>query len=168
VIPKSTFYYQAALGSSTTIAVPTGPLPGASRVPAGFELLAGFFLALLLWSLPCRITLGAQDQHRSKVPVIDKITAGGPTHQQFSGVVRSIDLESEILNVDTVKGNVTEIFPIKKKVHVVTADGSKLKLTKLTPGSNVLVYYEQKGDRRTVTEIVVLAGGEVKKKAPPS
>jgi len=168
VIPKSTFYCQAALGSITTIAFPTRPLSGALRILVRFRLPAGFFLALLLWSFPCRTTLGAQDQHKSKVPVIDKITAGGPSHQQFSGIVRSIDLESEILNVDTVKGNVTEIFPVKKKVHVVTADGSKLKLTKLKPGANVLIYYEQRGDRKTVTEIVVLAGGEVKKKAPPS
>jgi Cu/Ag efflux protein CusF len=150
------------------MAVPTRPLPGAARVLVPFRLLAAFSLALLLWSLPCRTTLGAQEQHKSKVPVIDKITSGGPTHQQFSGIVRSIDLESEILNVDTVKGNVTEIFPVKKKVHVVTADGSKLKLTKLKPGANVLIYYEQKGDHKTVTEIVVLAGGEVKKKTPPS
>jgi hypothetical protein len=133
-----------------------------------FRLLVGLFLALVLWGLPCWTTIKAQEQRKAKVPVIDKITSGGPTHQQFSGVVRSIDLESEILNVDTVKGNVTEIFPVKKKVHVVTADGGKLKLTKLQPGTNVLIYYEQKGDRKTVTEIVVLAGGAVKKKTPPS
>ena len=168
MIPKSTFDYQPALSLTTTIAVPTRPLSGASRILVSFRLLAGFFLALLLWGLPYPSTIGAQEEHKTKVPVIDKITSGGPTRQQFSGVVRSIDLESEILNVDTVKGNVTEIFPIKKKVHVVTADGSKLKLTKLTPGANVLIYYEQKGDHKTVTEIVVLAGGEVKKKAPPS
>ena len=82
--------------------------------------------------------------------------------------MKSVDLESEVLNVDTIKGNTTEIFPIKKKVHVVTADGDKLKLTKLKPGTNVLVYYEQKGDHKTVTEIVVLAGGAAKKKTPPS
>jgi 3-dehydroquinate synthase class II len=133
-----------------------------------FRFLVGLFVALVLLGLPYRTTIKAQEQHKTKVPVLDKITSGGPTRQQFSGIVRSIDLESEILNVDTIKGNTTEIFPIKKKVHVVTADGSKLKLTKLKPGANVLVYYEQKGDHKTVTEIVVLAGGVVKKKTPPS
>jgi Cu/Ag efflux protein CusF len=103
-----------------------------------------------------------------KVPVIDKITSGGPTQQAFSGVVRSIDLKSEVINVDTVKGEATEIFPIKKKTSVVTADGDKLKLAKLQPGTNVLIYYEQRGDHKTVTRIVVLAGGPVKKKNPPS
>jgi len=133
-----------------------------------FRLPANLLLALVLWGLPCQITVKAQDQRKPKVPVIDKITFGGTTHQQFSGVVKSIDLQSEILNVDTVNGSATEIFPIKKKVHVTTADGDKLNLTKLKPGTNVLVYYEQKGDHKTVTEIVVLTGGAVKKKTPPS
>ncbi len=139
-----------------------------SRTMVPFRFLAGLFAALVLWGLPYQTTLKAQEQHKTKVPVLDKITSGGPSHQQFDGIVRSIDLESEILNVDALKGNATEIFPIKKKVHVVTADGSKLKLTKLKPGANVLVNYEQRGDHRTVTEIIVLAGGAVKKKTPPS
>jgi len=83
------------------------------------------------------------------------------------GVVKSIDLESEVINVDNIDGKSTEFFPIKKKIHVVTADGDKLKLAELKPGTNVLVYYDQKGDRRTVTRIVVLAG-QLKKKTPPS
>ena len=168
MIPKLTSDYQPGVSSATTIVVPACPLSGASRTLVPFRLLVGVFVGLLLCGLPYRTTIKAQEQHKPKVPVLDKITSGGPTHQQFSGVVRSIDLESEILNVDTVKGNVTEIFPIKKKVHVVTADGDKLKLTKLKPGANVLVNYEQRGDHRTVTEIIVLAGGAVKKKTPPS
>jgi 3-dehydroquinate synthase class II len=102
-----------------------------------------------------------------RVPVLDKVTFGGPTEQAFSGVVKSVDLESEILNVDNVNGSATEIFPIKKKVHIVTADGDKVKLAKLKPGSNVLIYYEQRGDHKTVTKIVVLAGA-MRKKDPPS
>jgi 3-dehydroquinate synthase class II len=51
---------------------------------------------------------------------------------------------------------------------VVTADGDKLKLSKLKPGTDVIVYYDQKGDHRAVTEIVVLVGGAAKKKTPPS
>lgn len=86
---------------------------------------------------------------------------GGAQRQAFSGVVHSLDMKRKILNVDTVQGGVTEIFPIKKDTHVVTADGDKLKLKNLTPGLNVLIYYEQKDDRRTVTSIMVLAS-EVK------
>jgi Cu/Ag efflux protein CusF len=133
-----------------------------------FRFLVGLFVALVLLGLPYRTTIKAQEQHKPKVPVLDKITSGGPTQQQFSGIVRSVDLRSEVLNVDNVKGNATEIFPVKKKVHVVTADGDKLKLAKLKPGASVLIYYEQRGDRKTVTQIVVLAGGAEKKKAPPS
>ena len=133
-----------------------------------FRFLVGLFVALVLLGLPYRTTIKAQEQRKPKLPVLNKITSGGPTHQQFNGIVRSVDLRSQVLNVDTVKGNATEIFPIKKKVHVVTADGDKLKLAKLKPGTNVLIYYEQKGDRKTVTQIVVLAGGAEKKKIPPS
>ena len=132
-----------------------------------FRFLAGLFAALVLWGLPYGATIKAQE-HKTKVPVLDKITSGGPSHQQFDGIVRSIDLENEVLNVDALKGNATEIFPIKKKIRVLTADGGKLKVTKLKPGTNVLVDYEQKGDHRTVTEIIVLTGGAVKKKTPPS
>jgi Cu/Ag efflux protein CusF len=132
------------------------------------RFLVGFFVALSLLGLPFRATLKAQEQRRPKVPVISKITSGGPTQQAFTGIVKSIDLESEVLNVDNVNGKSTEIFPLRKKIRVVTADGDKLKLDKLKPGTNVLVYYEQRGDRKTVTQIVVLAGGAAKKKTPPS
>ena len=125
------------------------------------------FLFLALWGWPLRSSLRAQED-RKKVPVIDKITSGGPSQQAFMGIVKSVDFESEVLNVDNITGKSTEFFPLKKKVHVVTADGDKLKLAELKPGTNVLVYFDQKGDRRTITRIVVLAGGQPKKKAPPS
>lgn len=110
----------------------------------------------------------AQEQRRRKVPVLDKITSG-PSRQAFSGKVQSLDLERNLLNVNTVQGGNTEIFPVKKGVRVALADGGKLKLTALTPGTNVIIYYEQKGDRRTVKEIVVLMASpsEEKKKTPP-
>jgi Cu/Ag efflux protein CusF len=132
------------------------------------NLFAGLFLALVIWGLPLCTTLGAQEEHKPRVPGLDKITSPGITQQAFMGVVKSIDLESEVINVDNMNGKSTEFFPIKKKIRVVTADGDKLKLSTLKPGTNVLVYYDQKGDRRTVTRIVVLAGGEAKKKTPPS
>jgi Cu/Ag efflux protein CusF len=143
-------------------------MTGPSRTVVPFRFLAGFFAAVILWVLPFGATLKAQEQRKSKVPVVSKITAGGMTHQAFTGIVKSIDFESEVLNVDNISGKSTEIFPIKGKVRVVTADGDKLKLSKLKPGTDVIVYYDQKGDRRTVTQIVVLAGSAVKKKTPPS
>jgi hypothetical protein len=133
-----------------------------------FRFLVGPFIALILLGLPFCTTIKAQEQHKSKVPVIDKITSGGPTQQAFTGIVKSVDFASEILNVDNINGKSTEIFPLRKKIHVVTADGSKLKLAKLRPGTNVIIYYDQKGDRRAVTQIVVLVSGAVKKKTPPS
>jgi hypothetical protein len=133
-----------------------------------FRFLVSFFTALVLLGLPFRTTIEAQEQRKSHVPVIDRITSGGPSQQAFSGIVKTVDLRGEVLNVDNINGKSTEVFPVKKKVHVVTADGDKLELSNLKPGSNVIVYYDQKADRRTVTRIVVLAGGPVKKKTPPS
>jgi hypothetical protein len=155
--------------SSTAMLIPIScPATGPSRTAVRFRCLVGLFAALVLLSWPFQTTIKAQEQRRSHVPVIDKITSGGPTQQAFSGIVKLVDLRGEVLNVDNINGKSTEVFPVKKKVHVVTADGDKLELSKLKPGTNVLVYYDQKGDRRTVTRIVVLAGGPVRKKTPPS
>ncbi len=130
--------------------------------------LAAVLLALPLVTLIGAGLAGAQE-HKRKVPVLEKITSG-PSRQAFSGKVQSLDLERNLLNVNTVQGGNTEIFPVKKGVRVKTAEGEKLKLTELTPGTNVIIYYEQKGDRRTVKDIVVLASGpgETKKSPPPS
>lgn len=111
----------------------------------------------------------AQEERSSKVPVLGKV-AGGATQQAFSGKVQSLDLKRKLLNVNTVEGGGTEIFPIKKGVQVSTAGGEKLKLAQLTPGTDIIVYYEQKNARRTVKEIVVLAASPAeakKKKTPP-
>lgn len=110
----------------------------------------------------------AQEPHKRKVPGLEKITTGS-TRQAFTGEVQSLDLKRKLLQVSTVEGGSTEIFPVKKGVPVSTADGGKLKLTALTPGANIIVYYEQREDRRTVKEIVVLMGGsnQKKKKSPP-
>jgi hypothetical protein len=116
----------------------------------------------------CAAVVTGQEEHKHKVPVIDKI-ASGSNQQAFSGTVQSLDLKRELLNVNTVQGGNTEIFPIRKGTHVSSADGEKLKLATLTPGTNVLIYYEQKGDRRTVKDIVVLGNAPPKKdtKSPP-
>ena len=108
----------------------------------------------------------AQEPHKSKVPGLDKITSGS-SRLAFSGHVQSLDREREILNVGTVQGGNTEVFSVKKGIRVSAADGSKLKLDALKPGTNVIVYYEQKGEKRTVKEIVILSSGVGQEKKPP-
>lgn len=111
----------------------------------------------------------SQEPHKSKLPGLDKI-ASGSQRLAFSGNIQSLDAKREILHVNTVQGGTTEVFPVKKGIHVSTVDGSKLKLNALKPGTNVIVYYEQKGEKRTVKEIVVLSSsaGQEKKPAPSS
>lgn len=141
--------------------------------PHRASVILSFFTGLLLilpvlLNFPLATTLRAQEGHTPKVPGLDRIITPGPSRQAFTGVVNSLDMKTEVLNVDSVSGSGTEIFPLKKKkVHVVTADGDKVKLEKLKPGTNVLVYYEQSGDRKTVTDIVILTASGVKKKTPP-
>ncbi len=111
-----------------------------------------------------------QDTHKSKVPGIDKITSGS-SRLAFNGNVLTLDEKHELLSVNTVQGGTTEVFPVKKGVRVSAANGAKLKLDTLKPGTNVLVYYEQKAEKRTVTEIIVLSPGaspEKNKPTPPS
>jgi len=115
------------------------------------------------------VSAPAQDERRTRLPMIGKIT-GGTSRQAFSGKVQSLDLKRNLLKVDTVEGGATEIFPVKKGTPVSMADGRKVKLRELAPGTNVIIYFEQKEDRRTVSEIVVLAASEgegKKKKSPP-
>ncbi len=112
----------------------------------------------------------AQETRKSKVPGLDKITSGS-SKLAFSGNVQSLDKEHDLLHVNTVQGGTTEVFTVKKGIRVSTAKGGKLKLDALTPGTNVIVYYQQKAEKRTVTEIVVLSSGsgqDKKKAAPPS
>jgi hypothetical protein len=103
---------------------------------------------------------------RSKVPVIGKLASGGSA-QAFSGKLASFDPEHDLLKVNTVQGDHTEIFQVKKGVSVYTAGGDKLKLSGLTPGTNVLVYFELRDERRTVKEIVVLTNAPAEEKNSP-
>ena len=64
-------------------------------------------------------------------------------------------------------GGITEIFPIKHSTHVLTSDGFRKRLDVLSPGTHVIVYYDQRADRRTVTRIELFAS-ESKKKEPHS
>jgi len=119
--------------------------------------------------LVASIALGSaqgQEQKR-KVPGLSKIISGSNA-QAFDGIVQSLDMKRKILTVNTVQGGDTEIFPVKKNLTVATADGDRVELTELKPGTNVLVYYDQRGDRRTVKQIIVVTRPKAAKKAPPS
>lgn len=122
-------------------------------------------LLLLLLSVP---SLRAQDEHKRKLPVLDKITSSNG-QEAFTGSVQSLDLKTSLLLVHNTRDNTDEYFPVKKTVHVATADGQRATLDRLKPGASVLVYYEQKGDHRSVKEIVVLAdpGQAPKEKSTP-
>jgi hypothetical protein len=121
-------------------------------------------LLLLLSVAPLR----AQDEHKRKLPVLDKITSSNG-QEAFTGSVQSLDWKTSLLLVHNTRDNSDEYFPVKKTVHVATADGQRATLDRLKPGASVLVYYEQKGDHRSVKEIVVLAdpGQAPKEKSTP-
>ncbi|MGH9444546.1 MAG: hypothetical protein ACRD3O_02250 [Terriglobia bacterium] len=93
---------------------------------------------------------------RSRLPVINKITSGGPTRADFTGSIQSLDRKLKVLNVSTANGQSTAIFPLGKKTKIADINGQKLRLAALTPGTNVVVYYEQSNTRRIVQRILVL------------
>lgn len=130
--------------------------PGRNGLLPRAELAAlAVFTGCLFFSLPAY----SQQNRRNKLPGINKITSGAPTRQAFTGSVQSLDRQHHVLDVSAAQGNSTAIFPIRKKVKVSSIDGQKLKLAALTPGTNVIVYFEQKGGRRMVEEIIVLTPG---------
>lgn len=102
-------------------------------------------------------------QGRSKVPIVGKLSSGNRQHA-YSGKVQSLDLKRKILNVNSLHGQDSEIFPIKKNVHVENLGGGKMKLDALKPGTTVLIYYNQKSGERTVKNIVVLSSGKSQEK----
>jgi hypothetical protein len=124
--------------------------------------MTGVFVILLL---ACGLA-SAQRNSLEKMPVVDKIT-NPSSHQAFTGTVQSLDEKLKILNVDAVGGGGTEIFPIKKGTSVIGSGGARLKLTNLTPGTNIIVYYEQRTDHRSVERVEII-GAESKKSAPHS
>ena len=123
---------------------------------------AGAALAILMLVATAR----GQQEEKPKIPGIDKIISA-QEHLAFNGTVKSVDEKHNILSVNSVEGGDTEIFPIKHSTHVETADGFRKKLDVLSPGTRVIVYYDQKSDRRTVTRIELFAS-ETKKKEPPA
>ena len=107
----------------------------------------------------------AQDE-KPKIPGLDKIIAANE-HLAFNGTVKLLDEKHSTLSISSVEGGDTEIFPIKHSTHVETIDGFRKKLDVLSPGTRVIVYYDQRADHRTVTRIELLAS-ESKKKEPHS
>ena len=108
----------------------------------------------------------AQQEEKPKVPGLDKIIAANE-HLMFTGTVKSVDEKHNITELIQWRDADTEIFPIKHSTHVETADGFRKSLDVLSPGTRVIVYYDQRADRRTVTRIELFAS-ESKKKEPHS
>ena len=129
-------------------------------------LVAG--LAAILVPLTGPTARGQQpDDHKRKVPIVDKITSTNG-QEAFSGSIQSVDLKTSLLQVHSTADNTDEYFPLKKTVHVANAGGDRVTLDTLKPGVSVLVYYEQKGDHRAVKEIVVLGNAPEPPKAKPA
>jgi hypothetical protein len=98
-----------------------------------------------------------QDDHKRKVPVLDKLTASS-TQQMFNGTVQSVDREHSLLNVNAVKSTNVEVFALKPGIHIASPTGDRLNLDALAPGTSVLIHYQMKKNSRQVKDIVVLEG----------
>ena len=112
------------------------------------------------------VSAALAQQEKPKVPGLDKIIAANE-HLMFTGKVKLLDEQHNTLSVSSVEGSDTEIFPIKHSTHVLTSDGFRKKLDVLSPGTQVIVYYDQRADHRTVTQIELYTS-ETKKKEPHS
>ena len=109
--------------------------------------------------------LPAQEE-KPKIPGLDKII-NAQEHLAFTGSVKSVDEKHNILSVNSVEGGITEIFPIKHSTRVQTSDGYRKRLDVLTPGTQVIVYYDQRADHRNVTRIELFSS-KAQKKEPHS
>jgi hypothetical protein len=107
----------------------------------------------------CSAPLLHAQSPKSKVPLVGKLTSGN-TRQAYSGKIKSLDLKQKILNVDSLHGRESEIFPFKKNVRVESLNGNRMNLKALKPGTSVLIYFNQKSGERTIRNIVVLSSGK--------
>ena len=106
-------------------------------------------------------------EHKSKVPIVGKFGSG--SHQQaYSGKIQSLDMKQMILNVNSLQGRDSEIFPFKKNVRIENLNGKKMELKALTPGSTVLIYFDQRSGERTIKNIVLLSSGKEQAKGKQS
>jgi hypothetical protein len=122
--------------------------------------------ALLVLAIFMLVGAAPAQQEKPKVPGLDKIIAANE-HLMFTGKVKLLDEQHNTLSVSSVEGSDTEIFPIKHSTHVLTSDGFRKKLDVLSPGTQIIVYYDQRADHRTVTHIELYTS-ETKKKEPHS
>lgn len=123
-------------------------------------LVCAAALLFAAWYAVNPAALQAQGLSPKRVPGLNKIESSGSTKGVFTGGVQLLDLHSKVLEVSSADGVSSAIFPIGKKVKVASIEGRKLKLAALTPGTSVIVHYQQEGGRRTVQQITVV------KKAP--
>ena len=122
----------------------------------GRRCRASFFL-IALTLMPGALSSPAQttDQHKRKIPVLDKLPTSSGV-QAFTGSVKKLDLKGSVLEVTGARDGVDEYFPFKKSVHVSTADGKYATLDSVKQGWNVLLYYEEKDNGPAIKEIVLL------------
>lgn len=125
-----------------------------ARVGGTLACTAALLFAVLYAVNPA--ALRAQGMSPKRVPGLKKIESSGATRGVFTGGVQLLDLHSKVLEVSAADGASTAIFPINKKVKVASIEGRKLKLAALTPGTSVIVRYQQEGGRRTVQQITVV------------
>ncbi len=117
-------------------------------------LLVGCAVALLVFSVAAPGQQGAGP--RSKIPMVNKIDSYSPTRAAFTGSIQMLNRKMKVLGVNGAAGQSAAIFPLGKKVKISSVSGTKLKWAALTPGTNVIVYYQVLRGRRTVQQIVVL------------
>ncbi|HET7214910.1 MAG TPA: hypothetical protein VFL79_15065 [Terriglobia bacterium] len=131
--------------------------------------LPGIAAALLvvsvfaLWQAP---RLHAQDR-KNKMPIVGKLTSPND-RQAYSGKIQSVDLKEKILNVDSLHGQESEIFPFKKNVRIESLGGGRMDIKSLQPGATVLIYFNQKSGERTIRNIVVLSSGKEQARDKPA
>lgn len=123
-------------------------------------------LAVCLLGLSQAAPVHAQER-KSKLPIVSKLSSGN-RQQAYSGKVQSLNLKDRVLSVSSLHGQQSEFFPIKKKVRVESPGGKKMTLGALTPGTAVLIYFDQKSGQRTIRNIVVLSSGESQGKGKPA
>jgi len=126
----------------------------------------GWIALLVLAVLLPAFSLPAQQGEKPKVPGLDKIL-NAQEHLAYTGTIKLVDEKRNTISIDSVEGGNTEIFPIKHNTFVLGSDGYRKKLSALSPGTKVIVYYEQRSDKRMVTRIEMLPA-ESKKEEPHS
>lgn len=111
--------------------------------------------------------LSAQQQPKKKLPIVGKLS-NGFQRLAYSGIIQSVDLKQRVLNVRSDKGHDTEIFPLRKDIHIQGFNGEKMKLKALTPGTSILIYYQVRGGERAIKDIIVLESSKSGPKHAPA